>query len=314
MMVSTNTSTTYPNPTSASYSPQQSGHLLRLPRELRDMIYTYALTHPENIYYYRDEPYKAIFCSVYELDRVVSSVQLSPAPWNQLQYVCRQLRQETFGSEFTHNALVFNSHEGAGEFMNKLSSVQFLGFLDMCHETWQKRITRVILKNASFRVTPKKVVFDLYLIVYWCHLHPHTTVYLEDPLNYPYGHRDHPAGFLVDGMMLTAAFRHVSKPRGYVNSFCSELGLHIDYWHVQFYRQQWRPDFESKYVWRVNDRSGRVEIEGENFRLIPEDGPFDEEAFRRELEKLMEGGEIKKGKKVGEKWVELARGWYERGI
>lgn len=41
------------------------------------------------------------------------------------------------------------------------------------------------------------------------------------------------------------------------------------------------------WLWRNHD--DKVEIEAENFRFVPEDGPFDEGSFRREIEGVGEG-------------------------
>lgn len=70
--------------------------LMRLSRELRDIIYEYALYEPKGLFVYRDQDYKATFCCS----------RRDHADFNQLKYVCRQLYHETHGLERRLNELV----------------------------------------------------------------------------------------------------------------------------------------------------------------------------------------------------------------
>ncbi|KAF2272190.1 uncharacterized protein EI97DRAFT_233526 [Westerdykella ornata] len=92
--------------------------LLRLPPELRTMIYEYALSSPDGYLHYRESqsndlsPPKPVFCV---LDSNNSSKTPSkraiPDEFNQLKYVNRKLYQETAGTEVRYNTLVFESFE-----------------------------------------------------------------------------------------------------------------------------------------------------------------------------------------------------------
>jgi len=303
-----------PSPHSFSYiSASQTSSLLHLPRELRDVIYIYALTQQGDMRYYRKECYKTIFCSSDEYARGARNEQSPPSPWNQLQFVCRQLRQETLGLELRLNSLVFGRDLSAGEYMSKLASVQFLGFLDMCSEVWQKRIKSVRLEGASFLVDEnREAVYDLHLVVYWCQLHPQTTVYLPLPINRDTG-QESPSSFLIDGIMIQSAMRR-SLPSGYLDNLITDLGLYHLFCNARIYRKLWRPDAGMTTWWKINRV---VEVEAENFRVVPDDGPFREGQFRKGMEKWRGGGDIGGRKpvgEVGERWVELAREWYERGL
>src|SRR5689334_19054155 len=52
-----------PKLTSHTVRPTNRCHFLRLPRELRDLIYAYTPHEPKGVYYCRDEDYQAHFCS-----------------------------------------------------------------------------------------------------------------------------------------------------------------------------------------------------------------------------------------------------------
>ena len=58
-----------------------------------------------------------------------------------------------------------------------------------------------------------------------------------------------------------------------------------------------------------------MEFEAANFRFLPDDGPFDEGAFREEME-TAEGCEMVRRPEgeVRERWVGLVREWYEKGL
>jgi hypothetical protein len=84
--------------------------LLRLPRELRDQIYAYALHQGSCLYFHRKGDYKVYF----------STSSRQPQEIDELQYIYRQLRSETLGLEWQLNGFVFLSHENrCGRFFDK---------------------------------------------------------------------------------------------------------------------------------------------------------------------------------------------------
>jgi hypothetical protein len=188
----------------------------------------------------------------------------------------------------------------------------------MCSESWQRKIKCVRLEGASFLVEENnKAVYDLHLIVYWCQIHPHTIVYLPHQVDGETGQQN-PAEFFIDGIMLQSAIqRNFSK--GYLFRLAFDLGLYHSLFHARMdgrrYRKLWRPDeLEKPHVRKIYLEA---EIGADNFRVLPEDGPFDEHAFRRAIEGMDRLSSSDRNKPVGERaerWVELARGWYERGF
>ncbi|KAI4934423.1 hypothetical protein J4E85_002280 [Alternaria conjuncta] len=147
--------------------------LLRLPRELRDRIYTYALHESDGLIFHREDDYKAYFCTDWR----------QPREANQLQYTCWQLRSETLKVEWQLNDLVFLNHpERRGKFTTKTPPVQLLGFLDMCSESWRQRIRCIVLLaqdhfgDYGSLSNLRHHVHDLNLVALTCENYTHMTV------------------------------------------------------------------------------------------------------------------------------------------
>lgn len=304
-------------------STSQTSKLLSLPRELRDITYTYALTHEDNnVHIYRSEPYRCILHGSEVHNRCIRGEQIAPTPWNQFQFVNQQLRHETLGLELRLNTLVFGQIKCDSDYMKPLASVQFLGFLDMCSESWQQTIQTVRLEGASFLVDidregasfsveeNSKAVYDLHLVVYWCQLHPRTSVYLPIPLNIGAGQR-HPVTFLVYGIMCLSALRP-SLPPTHIHHLIADLGLYYLLHIGIIYQRLWLMGAGQM---SVDGVQRNMEFEAANFRFLPDDGPFDEGAFREEME-TAEGCEMVRRPEgeVRERWVGLVREWYEKGL
>ncbi|KAH6882880.1 hypothetical protein BKA58DRAFT_26373 [Alternaria rosae] len=147
--------------------------LLRLPRELRDRIYTYALHESDGLIFHREDDYKAYFCTDWR----------QPREANQLKYTCWQLRSETLKVEWQLNDLVFLSHGSRrGRFLGKHPAAQLLGFLDMCSEVWRQRVRRIVLlaqEDMGGNDSIAKLhhhVHDLNLVALTCENYPLITV------------------------------------------------------------------------------------------------------------------------------------------
>jgi hypothetical protein len=117
--------------------------LLRLPRELRDHIYSLALTQPNNTLKFvvarKNDPQSASETSSKE-------VQIRESK-NQLQYVCKQMYHETQWLELKVNTtLEFRSEVNA-----KMSATdRFIGFLSAVPAPKLKRIQTVELYSGVF--------------------------------------------------------------------------------------------------------------------------------------------------------------------
>lgn len=88
-------------------SPSQFD-LLGLPREIRNLIYKYALSEPEGLFFRKER-------TAFEIEHNLFTAFATPEAaadkdardQNQLKYVCRQLRSETIGLAVEVNDLVF---------------------------------------------------------------------------------------------------------------------------------------------------------------------------------------------------------------
>jgi hypothetical protein len=160
------------NPNDHLLSPtiaDSTSPLLRLPRELRDEIYTYALYEPNGVYFHREDVDQANFSTSPHENQDI----------NPLQSTCRQLRAETFGLEWEFNEFIFYCDEHRnGTFMKKNPAAQFLGFLEMCTETWRQRVRHVSLLPYTVEACENNPLLlqDLHLIMCLCERYPLMTV------------------------------------------------------------------------------------------------------------------------------------------
>lgn len=280
--------------------------LLGLPRELRDIIYAYALHSPEGLFYHRHDDYKTL----------LSSSPDSATEFNQLKYACRMLYAETAGFEILHSDLVFSvGPDREGLYVEKMPAVQFSGFLDMCHESWQDRIRLVHLRNMhnptrALEMWEDSGSRDLHLIVHWCSLHPLARVFWELPILSDIGQKD-PLLFISDGIMFKNAFRRSNRNSG---RLVKELNLYLVWGTMQIYEALWRNDLRG-----IDPAKRKVKelIESDNFRVIPSDGPFRESEFRETIEaeilnRTVDGGRA--SPEAMQACVELARSWYTCGL
>ncbi|KAF1978826.1 hypothetical protein BU23DRAFT_563717 [Bimuria novae-zelandiae CBS 107.79] len=123
-------------------SPDDTCHFWRIPQGLRDMIYEYALTDSDGLFYRftRADADANIF-------RMVASREAAADPTamesNQLKYVCRQLHNETAGLEIGFNDLTFyRTNDTDPVLWDSLG-----GFLGSCSPSVPTRIRNVALEQ-----------------------------------------------------------------------------------------------------------------------------------------------------------------------
>ena len=140
--------------------------LLELPRELRDLIYDFALT--ENGGLIKDENFDPNSGDATGRFRAAGDEAKRDA--NQLKFVCRQLRAETKGLGLRLNVLTFR-------FNAQQSSYRVLmHFLTYeCSESHLRRVKEVVLITSKDR-TPLDETFGSPAFHAYCQKHPSTKV------------------------------------------------------------------------------------------------------------------------------------------
>jgi hypothetical protein len=137
-----------PNPA----CPPSSGRCVFfvLPRELRDEIYRLALTSPRNsTLFYRSSV--RFYCGTYTAPATSGhkpSFTSAPnsstrIPFNTLQYVCRQLREETRGLHLILNNLEFTDQNPA-----RINSCRAVDFFHGCSEHILSKICNVEIEEG----------------------------------------------------------------------------------------------------------------------------------------------------------------------
>ena len=124
-------------------SQPNSSRLLDLPREIRDMIYEYALTEDQGLLLVEHDDTQKSFRGCRPTDPGTKS--------NCLKYVCRQLYYETKGLDLGLNDLTIRSEFGE-------QTEDFITFLGTCSVGQQQCIRKVTLctKWNSFSGSEKK--------------------------------------------------------------------------------------------------------------------------------------------------------------
>lgn len=270
-----------------------------LPRELRDMIYSYALYQPGGLYFHRDELYKAKLCASED----------TTEEFNALKSTSKQLRHETLGLELKlHNDLIFVKKDGRnGHYVEKTPQIQFLGFLDMCHEVWRRFIRRVYIRDCSEWKDTKAEILDVHLVVHLCHNYPEWLVFWYLPVRL--GHDTAPR-FLATGFMFLITTLRPGQPRK-IWGICTALKIPVVLGERHIAHRIWRPDL------RMPDYNA-PSIEAPNFRILLEYRPFDAEGFRRDSVDYLSNvtptltREATDG--LADAWVAIARDWYTNGF
>lgn len=142
---------------SSSYNAP--AHLFTSPAELRNQIYTYALTSPRALHYHPHPcPPKLIITD--------SETWLAlPAPFNTLKYVCHKVYFEICGLKFRLNSLTFTQYTN----MVLTPSTGLYCFIDNICDGGFAQLAHVVLKLAFGNHLPPAGVFTT---VQWCEVHP----------------------------------------------------------------------------------------------------------------------------------------------
>jgi hypothetical protein len=294
---------------------QPTSALLRLPRELRDKIYVYALHEPSGLYYQRTGLYGAQFTRKPDGTRTA---------FNQLQFTNRQLRQETLHLDHQLNTLIFPQLvQEDGKTASKCPAVQFMGFLEMCSELARRRLRDIRLHyNERFpkpecpvRFLPIDAVHngDLLNVAFFCEEYPNVTVWWHTRAITSLCHSHDPCmtvrqTVLEAGLMLTRALR----PGYDLFAAYRELRMVVrDFarWNNVFHSCQCRLDV----CWYNHRSSGSLMepcdnftrernnyLKGQNFRWLPDVEPGWEEEFRREEEGVEEEVLNRRAQKIRE--------------
>jgi len=134
-------------------TPPKNGRclLFALSRELRDMIYEYALTEQDGLFTQRNDDYEEYDTGIILGEAPKRRVKFWPSSdpnsrkeYNALPFVCRQLFQETKGLELRCNTLTFRTtHRYQREDLN--NGLEYLkDFLSTCSLE-----TKALLKNVT---------------------------------------------------------------------------------------------------------------------------------------------------------------------
>lgn len=280
----------------------QTCRFTSLPREIRDQIYAYALHSPSGLQFYRQEDYKAIFCQATD----------TAVDFNSLKFVCHQIRCETLGLEFQLNELKFSLRQSeGGNYMNRMASIQFYGFLDMCSEVWRQRIRCVRLHDPGYTTfacaDDPGHIQDLHNVVNICENYPKMTVLWHIELQ-KYANAG-PSSFMRDCLMFATAVR----PNFPTGRHLRDLNLEPVWCNTILYHAIWRGESKSAqktcYCW---GRTCGQRIQSNNFRVVPFDEPFDQAIFQQELWKELGAEEGKRD--VFERHCALAKRWSQDGF
>ncbi|CAO2647151.1 Nn.00g080730.m01.CDS01 [Neocucurbitaria sp. VM-36] len=285
----------------ASSGRRPTSPFFRLPRELRDYIYAYALYEPEGLFFQRQEDYKASF----------TSQQYETKEQNQLKYVCHQIRSEILGVEWQLNELIFSTDDApCGHYMSKVPAVQFLGFLDMCSEVWRKRLRRVRLHCPGLSLyscedNPQHIQ-NLHVVAQICENYPQLTVLWHNGLC---AKSDLGVSLLVDGLMFATAVR----PDFPMAKYLRELQLSPIWCMTVIYHNLWRADpISDRITCACWGGTCGKRIQAKNFRIVPFVETFDESTFRKAM------GEGRRDREendmIFERRVALAKEWSVNGF
>jgi hypothetical protein len=268
---------------------------------------------------------------------------------NDLKFVCRQLRAETRGLEVEINELIFLKDKNRAriptahacddhvdsdtkpgientEYISKNPSIQLLGFLDMCSESWRQRLRLIRLRRTKFDIfdLENNYFVDFHAIVYYCQRYPKLTVLWQAEIfskihetmdcflnSRPYPSKivpiKEPAIFLSHGIMWLFAFRGITQ----ADILKKELDLPDNVKHIyilgwqKVMRMRWRANCEHR------PRCLDCHVSARNFRFVPvEDEHQWHVRFRRWL---MECG-IEREPAIIDKYVAVAKDWVQNGM
>ena len=261
--------------------PDQSiCYLLQLPRELRDAIYTYALTEPQHLHFRQDGEIGHLYLKnpvwvIIKKSHGIKKRVRVPCEANQLRYVNRQLYEETNRLSLNLNDIVFETIADALIFFNGCSSSYLQG----------RRAFRITTTPFTETLFPRsKYPPSAYRILRFCEKHPNITIWaLTELLTQTNG------SFVTNAIYWQARFR---KAEDFVllKVFATDP--------VKYHTMA---------QWGAMQPTGlNVPI---NFRPVPPDGPFDESIF---LKTSFRGWPYTEGDM--EPWLRAIRDIYANGI
>jgi hypothetical protein len=273
--------------------------LLRLPTELRDCIYRYALYCDNTGLQYRYWKTKADGKPIFH---ATGKSKEDPRSWNQMQYVCRQLHAETKALELKYNPLIFRQ-TATWELVAWSQFSRFAKALPKSKLAWLRTITLSTNSNAVRDVWgPWFVSRELPSIISisrFCDRHPQITCNYIIPL---FTIHDR---FEDEGLPMVPDVVRFMEEGVYINQVLRDKDVAF----LIYASMSDHFDNEAKIL-----RKGREvhEYQASNLSFWPELRTFDEEGFRKwairgeYLWNALEGGM--------EVWVKHAKDWIEKGI
>ncbi|KAF2244808.1 hypothetical protein BU26DRAFT_508788 [Trematosphaeria pertusa] len=278
-------------------------YFFRLPRELRDQVYDYALYAPDGLFYqYR--PFDTVFPFFASEEDTRDSIQ---PEINQLKYVCRQLHAETKGLVLKVNEAVNFTRFSIA---HPSTVEQFQRLWESCGTNTRSCIRAIYLPAEDGAVgqdanaalpRPRSNVFP---IIDLCRAHPDVQVNVRlNRVPVPRESGLHPGFMLLnDARDLLEIFR----------------GKDINGW-VPYVQMDAEGRSAMRYYRRERWRSGRraEELRVSNLRFWPEQREFDEEEFVEvaKMFGMFDNGPVRwpTSEEVS-KMADLLREWHEHGF
>ncbi|KAF2877746.1 hypothetical protein BDV95DRAFT_600448 [Massariosphaeria phaeospora] len=175
-----------PGTTGTSNGAVNPSPLLALPKELREMVYEFALTSAGGLICVELESGRRGLCEPVDPLAVNSPVR----ELNQLKYVCQQLYEETKGQELRFNSVTFDVRFSGP---NSTLTAEVLEFLDPVCDKWWKDIGNIHITCpmvAAEAIVPANERHRLSFIIPGmteqciqlqevCRAHPQITIYFE---------------------------------------------------------------------------------------------------------------------------------------
>ncbi|KAH7064452.1 hypothetical protein BKA63DRAFT_496784 [Paraphoma chrysanthemicola] len=256
--------------------------LLRLPGELRNIIYHFVLTRQHGIIYRRDRQH--FFGRVVEADGTTTSGLIEEDVY-QLQQVCRQLRYESRSYYLHFNDLYFENFKDAAHFLSTTSKSDL-----RCIGTLHILDGRFGNSNAPAE--------GLHEVKEFCADYPHVSVRAHQPKAYLDSH-------LVWAHMLLIQFMHRGS---------------VDLVHCLIIDKQYREDlvqvnFEDAYG-MTTERPVSVSALPENLRVCLQEELFTEDAVQMAVQNSAQLTHIVQYGLKGnlDHWLKVMRSLREKGF
>jgi hypothetical protein len=290
--------------------------LLRLPGEIRNLIYEYALTNEYGAYY-RKEP--GVKPKLYPARRACYEL-------NRLKYVCRQLYIETAGIELKFNTILFSCFLPAVKNMTEIAAAdQFLTFVcpdpPLCNWSissgWTNTLRKVIIStkdalplgpgNTPSEKADNKVGSATRRLIKFCDTHPSASVYFEHPI---FTSTRGILNFLLIGAFLHAACRNKT-----LGEICTRLFIPMVMSGARLLHGEVT-------VLQIREYYLKDTSMPDNLKLMPMAASirgFDENRFRKKFDgdlQVIPGSMRQQFEDMGgfKHWVDTVREWYVNGV